>query len=426
MSDEYNLGSVMIVRRKPRKLPSLRRHLLRALLILIAIVGVSSALVWMYSNPNDAVAVGEVGLDPVPLPVEFDNLDGAAGTLPDLLPDVPDGTNPTERSGESLTPVGTVDALGNPIGGARESSLAGGETRPVVTTVPRQSNGPKTILIDGQPIDGTIIRSPLLRAPLPGLSRPTPFGQAPKPASDGRKAVTAYARPFSPSTGKNTVAIIVGGLGIDRAMTARAINELPPEVTLSFAAHSQGLQDWINKARSAGHEVLLELPMEYEGFNSSEPGADHALKTTNTASRNIRNLDWLMSQGAGYFAVMNYNGDVLTQRADVLAPIFTHLADAGLGFIFDGSNSASTLPALAGSAGLPYKQAYTLLDTINEPAAIETEFLRLEAQATSGRTPMGVGFGYGGTIDQIKIWAAGMNEKDLQLAPASYALNRGG
>lgn len=425
MSDQYNLSSVMIVKRKPRRLPSIRRHLVRAFFILLAVTGLTAAFVWMYSNPNDAIAIGEVGLDPVPLPAEVNALDGAEGTLPDLLTDVPAGANPTE----TLTPVGTTDALGNPVGGARQSSLAGGETtRPVViagSTTPSASNGPKTILIDGQPIDGSIVRSPLLRAPLPGLTRPTPYGNAPKPAADGRKAVTAYARPFSPVAGKNTIAIIVGGLGIDRAVTYRAINELPPEVTLSFAAHARGLQSWINQARSAGHEVIIELPMEYEGFDASEPGADHALKTDISAGKNIRNLDWLMSQATGYFAVMNYNGDILTKRADILAPIFTHLSDAGLGFVFDGSNSAATLPALAGSVGLPYKQAYTLLDTIDEPSAVQTEFLRLEAQATSGRTPIGVGFAYSGTIDQIKIWAAEAASKNLQLAPASYALNRG-
>ncbi len=426
MQDQYNLSSVMIIKRKPRKLPSLRRHLLRALIITSIIAGIIFFVTKMLSNPQDAIAKGYVGVDPVPLPPSSDTLDGAAGALPDLLmSDVPLGSNPTE----SQRVRNNVDALGNPIngsGGTTEDNLAGSQplTLPANTTVP-QTRGPKTILIDGKPLDGSApVSSPLLRAPLPGLSRPSPFGPIPQPAADGRKPVTAYARPFSPISGKNTVSLIVGGLGIDNAVTLRAINELPPEVTLSFAAHADGLQSWINQARSSGHEVLIELPMESQNFDASEPGADHTLKTDVSASRNIRNLDWLLSRAQGYFAVTNYNGDVLTKRADILAPIFTHLSDAGLGLIFDGSNAAQTLPALSASIGLPYTQAYTLIDNINESSAIKTEFLRLEAQATTGRTPIGFGFAYAGTIDQIKSWVSDHADKNLQLAPASYALSR--
>lgn len=430
MQDQYNLGSVKVVKRQQSNLPSLRQHVLRALIIFLAAIVVFIGLTKLLSNPDDAIALGEIGLEPVPLPESVDTLDGPEGALPDLLQgEVPAGANPTEAyRTERLNPVTGLDALGNPLGGGRPDIIAGEAPKPAPSPVSttRASTGPTTILINGRPMGEQMVRSPLRHAPIAGLSRPSPFGPVPKPARDGRKAVTAYARPFSPAAGKNTVALIVGGLGIDQAVTERAITELPPDVTLSFAAHASGLQKWIKKARENGHEVLLEFPMESAQFDPTEPGADHALKTDVSASRNIRNLDWLMSRGLGYFAVINYNGDVLTQRADVLAPIFTHLSDAGLGFIFDGSNSAPTLSALASSVDLPFKQAHTLLDTINSPSAIQTEFVRLEAHATSGRTPIGVGFAYGTTIDQIKLWVAGHSDKNLQLAPASYALGRAG
>lgn len=428
MQDQYNLGSVKVVKRQQNKLPSIREHLLRALIIFLVAIVAFIALTKVFSNPDDAIAIGEVGLDPVPLPESVDTLDGPEGALPDLLQgDFPEGSNPTETyRTERLNPVTGLDALGNPVGGGRPDIIAGEAPKVVTKATPRPSTAPKTILINGRPMGEQMVRSPLRHAPIAGLSRPSPFGPVPKPAKDGRKAVTSYARPFSPASGKHTVALIVGGLGIDPTITERAITELPPDVTLSFAAHASGLQKWIKKARDNGHEVILELPMESKTFDPTEPGADHALKTDVSASRNIRNLDWLMSRGLGYFAVINYNGDALTQRADVLAPIFTHLSDAGLGFIFDGSNSAPTLSALAASVDLPFKQAHTLLDTINSPSAIQTEFIRLEAQATSGRTPIGVGFAYGTTIDQIKLWLAGHADKNLQLAPASYALNRAG
>ena len=60
------------------------------------------------------------------------------------------------------------------------------------------------------------------------------------------------------------MSLVLGGLGINYTHTRSAIDELPPEVTLSFAPHASGLQTWINRAREAGHEVLIELPLEPE------------------------------------------------------------------------------------------------------------------------------------------------------------------
>ena len=55
---------------------------------------------------------------------------------------------------------------------------------------------------------------------------------------------------------------MVGGLGLNASATKAAIERLPPEITLSFVAYSDGLQGWIDMARANGHEVLLEAPME--------------------------------------------------------------------------------------------------------------------------------------------------------------------
>ena len=415
MQDSHNHSSVMVVKRDRRKLPSIRRHALTALICILAFTGLAYAGFVTLSNPNDAVASGEVGLDPVPLPPSSDSLNGQSDSLPDLLAGVvPSGQNPTQSGPRRF------DALGNPIGQSSDIGLAGAEKKPARPAPSISSSGPRTILIDGKPIDGAYRSSPLVRAPLSHITRSGPFGRVPTPAADGRKAITSYARPFTPTAGKNTVSIVIGGLGIDRAITKRAIYELPPEVTLSFAAHTPGLQNWINQARSQGHEILLELPMESENFDPNEAGADHALKVIPSAGRNIRNLDWLMSRGLGYFAVTNYNGDKLLTRADNMAPILAHLSDAGLGFIFDGSISAPSLPALAQSANLPFEQAYALIDATPETSHIETQLIRLEAQASSGEGPIGVGFAYPATLDAVKIWLDTLPSKSLQIAPASH------
>ena len=169
---------------------------------------------------------------------------------------------------------------------------------------------------------------------------------------------------------------------------------------------------------------MLELPMESTSFSPNEPGADKALRAQQSPAKNIRNLDWLVSRAQGFFAVTNYNGDLVLTRSDVLAPILAHLSDAGLGFIYDGSVAAPTLSGLSSSAGLRFTEATTLIDQTPDQVVTSAELSNLESLALTGQTPLGIGFGYASTIDSLKGWTRDLENKNLELAPASYVLNR--
>ena len=393
------------IKRTEAKLPSILRHGLAALAIVALSGAATIGAIKLFGNASDAVAGGKMAVQSAPLPALSDSLNGESNALPDLLAgEVAMNENPTE----------TIDALGNPIsGGSKTPDI-------IVEAAPSASSGPKTIMIDGKAIGGEPSGQSyaLERAPIAGLSQMSPYGLIPAVGSDGRKSVSAYARPFT-RTNKKSVSIIVGGLGVSAPITRRAISELPPEVTLSFAAHSDNLQNWVNQARARGHEVLIELPMESSDFNASEPGANHALRTSDPA-QNLRNLDWLLSRAQGYFAVTNYNGDAFLARSDVSAPVLGKLSETGLGFIFDGSTSAPSLAPLAKNARLPYASGFALIDENTVPTAISQQLDRLTANA--GSATIGVGFSYPQTIDAVKAWASTL-PSNITLAPASAALN---
>ena len=98
-------------------------------------------------------------------------------------------------------------------------------------------------------------------APDPALIKRTDSGPLPIIAPDGRTPLQVYARPYN-ETGQQRIAIVVGSLGMSEATTLAAIQQLPGGVTLSFAPYGRNLQDYVNLARAAGHEVLLQVPME--------------------------------------------------------------------------------------------------------------------------------------------------------------------
>ena len=414
-------------RRYMQPLPSRRKHILLVACFLAVILGSLSIFTNFLGSSEDAKSVGKLAIDPPPLPPESDTLAASSNALPDLLAgDVPDKANPTETISNITTEGSNIvtDALGNPVNSPGTPSAPPIEffqapTQSSVVSLPL-SNSPQVITIDGKPINGQ--SAALVPAPISGLTALGPYGQVPAISNSGVTPLSAYKHPFSANSGKTTVSIIIGGLGVNRAITKKAIDDLPSEVTLSFAAHSSGLQGWVNKARAKGHEVLIEIPLESNQFDAAEPGVDRALRVEKNTSSNPRNLAWLLSRAQGAFGVTNYNGDKFLNRADAVAPLFEKLSQMGLSFVFDGSVSAPSLSAISSSARLPYASGFNLIDATPEPSIISSELSRLSDYAVQGAGPIGVGFAYAETIVAVKSWARNLEAQGLTLAPASSAL----
>jgi polysaccharide deacetylase 2 family uncharacterized protein YibQ len=264
------------------------------------------------------------------------------------------------------------------------------------------------------------VAAALPRAPLAGFYERTAAGDLPKIGPDGRTPAEAYARPFTGPAGTPKIALIVGGLGMTQKHTLAAINELPPEVTLSFVPYATDLQGWINKARAAGHEVLLELPMEAYDYPNVDTGPQ-TLVTSAKQEENLRRLSVLLGKATGYFGVTNYQGAKFATDAAAATPVMKALKDRGLVFLHDGAAARSVLPQAADQTGLDFTIADRIVDAELSADAIDRELLALEALAIQNGKAIGVGFAYPVTIEQFRVWAEGLKAKGYQLAPASAA-----
>jgi polysaccharide deacetylase 2 family uncharacterized protein YibQ len=264
--------------------------------------------------------------------------------------------------------------------------------------------------------------SPLPRAPFTGMTEPGPNGVLPIVAANGRTPAQAYARPFTARPDRPMLAVIVGGLGFNARATTQAIDELPPEVTLSFVPYANDLQTWIDRARARGHEVMLELPMEPFDPEADDTGPQTLLATA-SSQQNVSRLEQLLSRGAGYFGVTNYQGARFATSAQASAPIVQALRRRGLVFISSGIGQRTALSAEAQRAGLPSLAADRIIDVRREADAIDDQLLNLEALALQNNSAIGAGFAYPVTIEQVGRWASDVETRGYQLAPASAVLN---
>lgn len=255
--------------------------------------------------------------------------------------------------------------------------------------------------------------------PDPALLRPTALGQTPRIAADGRKPVQYYARPFEGDRSAPRIAIIVGGLGLNAAVTERAIDDLPPEVSLSFAPYAKNLEFWTKKARDAGHEVLIELPMEGYGGNEQALGAA-ALLSSRTPQENLQRLDWLMARFGGYFAATNYLGAKFSADAEALSPVLAKLKESGVGYI-DDTGAAQR----AGGGGVSIATVSRMIPAAaddDDIRAVRRELAALEQIAERDGAAIGKTYAYAATIDEIAAWSRGLEQKGISPAPASALL----
>jgi len=260
-----------------------------------------------------------------------------------------------------------------------------------------------------------------IRSPEKALLQDTTFGTVPQIGPDGRQALDVYASPFQSPNNKAKIALIVGGLGLNPSLTKRAIDELPPEVSLAFAPYAQDLKRWTEQAKNAGHEVIIELPMEGYSGNDAALGTA-SLLTSRSEAENLQRLDWLMSRFEGYFAATNYLGAKFNADPTAITPILQTLAKRGIAYVDDTGAAANAKHA--------NDVAIVTVSRIIPPApnesrrdAVRRELKALEMLAIRDGSALGKTYAYAATIDEIIEWSKQLDDTSFVLAPSSALLS---
>jgi uncharacterized protein len=269
----------------------------------------------------------------------------------------------------------------------------------------------------------------LTPAPAKGFVENAPSGPLPKRAGDGRRPFDVYARPVHRNVlnaSQPKIAILLGGMGINAELTKRAIQALPEEVTFAFAPYGSGLQRSIDEARSRGHEVMLQLPMEPFDYPARNPGQNTLLVSMQPAETSA-SLCWLLSRFTGYTGVVNYLGARLTSEPAALNPIMQTLQQRGLVYIDDGSSPRSVSGEVASGIGLPIRHVDIAIDGDSSFDSISAKLRKLEEMAAGGRIVIGIGTGLPSTIDALENWTKKLPSRGILLVPVSAGFrNRAG
>ena len=258
----------------------------------------------------------------------------------------------------------------------------------------------------------------LAPAPDPALVEKSAAGLLPVVGTDGRMPWQVYARPFDRSDRRPRVAIMVTGLGQSKDVSETAIDDLAGAVTLVFSPYAARLETWVQRARAAGHETFLSLPLEPIDYPRADPGP-HTLLTSLDPQQNLERLQWVLSRVTGYVGVATAFGSRFTTSKGDLLPVLDVLRARGLMFVDSRVTKRSVAGALAKSIALPRATNDVLLDEDASRDAIDARLQRLEALARQNGVALGMGYVYPVTLERIGQWTPTLEGKGLALAPAS-------
>lgn len=343
--------------------------------------------------------------------------------------------------------VGAVAVVENPLGGEplAIAAIATAEARTAEPAAPQAvpvapargempAEGGQTInIIDGMSGNARSVRIAVPQGEErasgldPRMIERGPHGPLPRIAPDGRKPHEAYARAFrlagADQAGMPRVAVLVGGLGISQRTTAEALAKLPGAVSFAFAPYGADLERLAARARSDGHEVFLQVPMEPLDYPENDPGPQ-TLLTSLTSDRNIERLHWSMGRFQGYAGIVNYMGGKFTAAENALLPVLRETHRRGLMVVDDGSSARSLVVQLAGTLQQPVVRGDILLDRVPTPAEVDAQLARLEERARETGFALGIGSALPVTIDRLARWARTLEARGIILVPVTAGIAR--
>ncbi len=174
----------------------------------------------------------------------------------------------------------------------------------------------------------------------------------------------------------------------------------------------------MKSARTAGHELLLDLPMEASNYPVSDPGP-LGLLVSKDQSENETKIKKLMAHDFGYVGFMTPQDDVFLDNNDLLKSLLHVLSGRGVMLVVGRQPAKDDTRELIDKGNTASVIIDTLIDEELTDNAIQAHLTLLEQTAKQRGYAVGVARAFPITIKQLGVWGQKLEADGFTLAPVS-------
>lgn len=248
-------------------------------------------------------------------------------------------------------------------------------------------------------------------------------GPAVVPASALRIAAPERVEAPPSRSGQPRVAIVIDDIGPNYRESLAAISTLPKEITLAFLPYAEQLDTLTRRARAAGHEMIVHMPMEPENMKGNNPGPEALtldLEPEQIRARVVAALERMN----GEIGLNNHMGSRFTASVAGMQIVAEELAKRDLLFLDSRTTPQSVGIEVATANNLRFAGRDVFLDNEAEVDLIEIQLRTLERLARVQGHAIAIGHPYPQTLAALKAWLPGARERGVEIVPLSALAKR--
>jgi len=215
------------------------------------------------------------------------------------------------------------------------------------------------------------------------------------------------------------VAIVIDDAGLNRRGTDRAVR-IPVPLTMAYMAYAERLPEQVARARRAGHEILLHVPLETVADDTDT--GPNALLTGLPREELARRMAWNLERVDGYVGINNHMGSRFTADRPGMTALMKELGKRGLMFL-DSRTAANTVGhGVAREAGVPSLIRDIFLDNEATVASVTAQLAEAEKLARRRGFAVAIGHPHAWTLEAIEKWLPGAQARGVVLVPLTAIL----
>ncbi len=204
----------------------------------------------------------------------------------------------------------------------------------------------------------------LRAAPVAGFFEETKNGLLPIAKSPMQTPFQVYKKPFILNRSKPFIAVAMNNFGLSKELSNAMIEELPSSVSFILSPYTATPEKWVQKAREAGHEIWLHIPIENNRFPIEDPGAK-GLLTRVSLQYNQDRLQWLLGRATGYTGITAFTDSALDNSGTMFKNMARDTFGRGLGYFELNTAEDNFFKDIAQETATPYTQASAIVDFID-------------------------------------------------------------